>query len=443
MSRTGRAGKRMQSTLGGIANRAHCDKDHRFGALYGLLNENWLRECLPFLNKRAASGVDRVTAQQYAENLDQNLEQLVDRLKRKVYRAKLVRRKEIPKDGGKVRALGIPALEDKLLQVAVSKILQAIYEEDFLDCSYGYRPITGAPEAIRDLTRELQFGRHGWIVEADIKGYFDNIDHDWLIKMLEKRIDDRPFLALIRKWLKAGILTEEGMVIDPNTGTPQGGIVSPVLANIYLHHVLDEWFEIAVKPRNKGQAYYTRYADDFVAAFQYKDEARVFYESLGPRLEKFGLELSPAKTRMIKFSRFQLKDGEALTYLGFEIRWMKDRKGDPRVMRRTAPKRKRRSLGEFSTWVKSERNTKVRELFPKINAKLYGHYAYFGVIGNSYSLWGYYAQALRILFKWLNRRSQRRSYTWKGFCRLCRRLGLACPRITEYRNRQLSFDFVY
>ncbi len=223
----------MQTSLRGIANRAAKDKGHRFGNLYGLLNENYLKWCFWQLNRDAAPGVDKVDFKDYRENLDENIRDLVDRLKRKKYRAKLVKRKYIPKANGKQRPLGIPAIEDKLLQLGVARILDAIFEQDFMASSYGYRPKLGLRDAVRDLTRNLQFGRFTHIVEADIKGFYDNIDHSWLIRMLEQRVNDKSFIRLIEKWLKAGILDIRGEVIHPATGTPQGGIVSPVLASVH------------------------------------------------------------------------------------------------------------------------------------------------------------------------------------------------------------------
>ena len=250
--------------LWGIANKVKTNKQHRFRDLYRCLNEELIYHAWATLNKRAASGVDRVTAEAYAQDLHANIQHLVDRLKTKRYRAKLVRRVYIPKESGKQRPLGIPALEDRLVQSAVTKVLTAIYEEDFLDCSYGYRAGRGAHDAVSELTRELQFGPYHMVVEADIRGFFDHMDHDWLLKMLEQRIDDRAFLGLIRKWLKAGILETDGKVINPETGTPQGGIVSPVLANVYLHYALDLWFDRMVKKTCRGKATLTRYADDWV-----------------------------------------------------------------------------------------------------------------------------------------------------------------------------------
>jgi RNA-directed DNA polymerase len=258
----------MSTFLQGIAKKAQEQPKHRFGNLYELLNEPFLNECWRDIRKAAASGVDRISAQDYERHLDENIHNLVERLKRKRYRAKLVRRRYIPKGDGKLRPLGIPAVEDKLLQLAVTRILQAIYGQDFLRCSYGYRPQVGALDAVDRLTIKLQFGRYNFVVEADIKGFFDNIDHDWMMRMLAERIEDGAFLRLIRKWLRAGVLDTDGQILHPVTGTPQGGIISPILANVYLHYALDLWFHHVVKPRCGGEACLIRYADDVVCAFQ-------------------------------------------------------------------------------------------------------------------------------------------------------------------------------
>jgi len=294
----------VQTSLRGIANKAAKQQKHRFGNLYELLNEENLRWCWQFLRKEAAPGIDRMDYAEYQAELASNIHDLVDRLKGKRYRARLVRRHYIPKPNGKLRPLGIPTTEDKLLQLAVAKILEAIYEQDFLDCSYGYRPGRSPLDAVRHLTDELQYGRYCWIVEADIKGFFDNIDHDWMLRMLGERIDDKSFLRLIQKWLKAGILDTDGEVIHPATGTPQGGIVSPILANLYLHYALDLWFETKIKPGCRGSALLIRFADDFVCAFQDRKDAELFMEGLGTRLGKFGLETAPDKTRLLRFCRY-------------------------------------------------------------------------------------------------------------------------------------------
>jgi RNA-directed DNA polymerase len=248
--------------LQGIAKKAREQPKHRFGNLYELLNEAYLRECWQDIRKEAAYGVDHVSADAYEPQLEENIRDLVERLKGKRYRAKLVKRHDIPQGNGQRRPLGIPAVEDKLLQRAVARILEAIYEQDFLRCSYGYRPKVGALAAVDKLTIKLQFGQYPFVVEADIKGFFDTIQHGWLIRMLEERLEDGALLRLIRKWLKAGVLETDGQVLHPATGTPQGGVISPILANVYLHYALDLWYQKVVKPRCRGEACLIRYADD-------------------------------------------------------------------------------------------------------------------------------------------------------------------------------------
>jgi RNA-directed DNA polymerase len=439
MARTGKAGSTMQTSLRGISNRAAKDKECRFGNLYGLLDEEFLKWCFWQLKRDAAPGVDRVDFYQYQENLDENIANLVERLKQKKYRAKLVRRKYIPKANGKLRPLGILATDDKVLQRAVAKILEAIYEADFLDVSYAYRPEIGPSDAVRDLTRKLQFGRYAHVVEADIKGFFGNIDHHWMIRMLKERINDGPFLRLIQKWLKAGILETSGEVIHPATGTPQGGIVSPVLANVYLHYALDLWFEKRIKRGCSGEALIIRYADDFVCAFQYKQDAELFYGQLNERLGKFGLEVAPEKTRILLFSRNLQKQSKTFDFLGFEFRRGISRNFKPIIKRRTSREKLRASIASFTEWIKTNRNKKISKLMTTLRAKYRGYWNYYGVIGNHGSLKVLYYQTRRILFKWLNRRSQRLSYNWAGFKDLLNQFMIPAPRITEkYPSKQLK-----
>ena len=424
--------------LWGIANKAKTNKQHRFRDLYRCLNEELIYHAWATLNKRAASGVDRVTAEAYAQDLHANIQHLVDRLKTKRYRAKLVRRVYIPKENGKQRPLGIPALEDRLVQSAVTKVLTAIYEQDFLDCSYGYRAGRGAHDAVSELTRELQFGPYHMVVEADIRGFFDHMDHDWLLEMLEQRIDDRAFLGLIRKWLKAGILETDGKVINPETGTPQGGIVSPVLANVYLHYALDLWFDRMVKKTCRGKATLTRYADDWVCAFQHEDDAERFYQVLPKRLKKFGLEVAEEKTNKLPFSRRYLKEGQRFIFVGFEFYWENDRKGQPRVKRRTAPKKLQGARHRIKAWIKKERHLSKRDFVRGLNRRLTGHYNYFGIIGNGHAINHFYLWAMECTFKWLNRRGgKRKSFSQETFWRAVDRGLFRKPRIMEGVSRRV------
>ena len=342
---------------------------------------------------------------------------------------------EVHSEGG--WQIGIPALEDKLVQLACAKLLTAIYEQEFLSCSYGYRPGRSALDGVRDLTFDLQYGVYGYVVEADIKGFFDHMDHDWLLKMLNLRIDDRAFLGLIRKWLKAGILETDGEIIHPDTGTPQGGVVSPVLANVYLHYALDLWFEKVVKPQCRGEALMCRYADDAVWAFRYQEDAERFYRVLPKRLGKFNLEVAPDKTRILRFSRFPPSLRRRFVFLGFEFSWIPDRQGVPRVKRRTARNKLQAACRRIKEWIKLYRHLPGAQFFERLNARLRGHYNYYGVRGNSRSLYRFHHWAIECAFKWLNRRSWRRSYTWEQFVRVIEFVSLVQPRITEVARRRV------
>ena len=418
-----------QTSLLGIANKAASDKAHRFQNLFGLLTVGYLLACWRFVNKKAASGVDRKDAKSYEANLRENVEGLVEAVRGGWYRAKLVLRKYIPKLNGKLRPLGIPAIADKLLQIGVSKLLEQIYEQDFLGCSYGYRPEVGALDAVRDLSAALRRGGYHYLVEADIRSFFDKLDHEKLIELLELRIDDKAFIRLIRKWLKAGVLEPDGAVEYPEKGSPQGGIVSPILANIYLHYALDMWFEETVKAHSRGAAYLCRYADDFVCAFELEADAERFYKVLGKRLEKFGLEVAAEKTHLLRFSPINWKASGVFEFLGFEFRWGLGRWRKPVIKRRTARKKYRASLADFQEWCRAHCRLPKRVLFAKLNCKLRGYYNYYGIRGNGESLHDFFYQAKRILLKTLNRRSQRRSYNWKGFAELLKVYKLHKPRI--------------
>lgn len=424
------------TSLWAISNKARHQKSHRFGNLYRELNAALLRKAWHRLNKSSASGIDKVSAHAYAQNLEANIADLVRRLKSRSYKAKLVRRKYIPKANGKQRPLGIPAVEDKLLQTAVSMLLEAIYEQDFQKFSFGYRPKVGARDAVQALGFNLQYRPFGYVVEADIRGFFDHLDHTWLKTMLRQRIADEAFIGLINKWLKAGILEPDGTIYYPATGSPQGGVVSPMLANIYLHYVLDLWFEKVVKRYCKGKAMIVRYADDFVVAFQYRAEAEAFYRVLPKRLGKFGLEVAPEKTRLLRFSRFHPSRKRTFVFLGFEYYWDLDWKGERRLKRRTSRTKMKRALKDFTEWVKSHRHVPTKKLFAAVTRKLRGHYNYFGLPGNSRSISEYHRKVLASLFKWLQRRSRRHRMNGWRFYALVERLGLPGPKIVPYPRRK-------
>jgi len=428
-----------QTSLQGIAQTAGANKQHRFRNLYGMLTLNALMLAWRSLNKKAASGVDKVTAEQYEENLMGNLENLLDRLKGKRYRAKLVKRKYIPKDNGKSRPLGIPALEDKIVQKAVATILEAIDEQEFVDTSFGYRPNKSPRMAVDELNFQLQYRGLGYVVEADIKGFFDNMSHDIILELLSKRIDDKAFLNLIRKWLKAGILDTDGKVICPETGTPQGGIVSPILSNVYLHYALDKWFEEEVKPRCSGNVIFFRFADDWLCGFQYSVDARRYYEVLPKRLKRFNLEVEPSKTQILRFSRFHPSIKRRFTFLGFEFYWTIDRKGLPWVEKRTARKKLQGAIQRIKDWIKHNRHLPKVVFFSILKAKLTGHYNYYYTRGNSRSVWRFYDAVVVQCYKWLNRRSQRKSLTWAQLKRVWTQMGVPKPRVSQPQRSSLSW----
>jgi group II intron reverse transcriptase/maturase len=298
-----------------------------------------------------------------------------------------------------------------------------------MDFSNGYRCGRGPRDTALALREIIRRGSFRWVVDADIKGFFDNIDHDWMIRMLGERISDKAFLNLIRKWLKAGILEEDGKVINPVTGTPQGGSISAILANIYLHYALDLWFEKRIIPNCKGQVRIMRFADDFVCCFQYMDEANAFYRALGERLSKFKLTLSEEKCKIIRFTRYITSNSEAFTFLGFEYRWTTCRKGKPLIKLRTSRKKIKLAINSLTSWIRENRSKKLKELMATYKLKLQGHWNYYGVRGNFDSLKEYYDRTMESVFKWLNRRSQRKSYCWEGYKEMLKYFNIPFPKI--------------
>jgi RNA-directed DNA polymerase len=356
----------MKTELNAIAIKAQTHPKHRFQNLYGLLDAEMLEGSWGKLNKQSAPGLDGVIPNEYQQRLPENIERLSDQLKGKQYRVGDIKRVSIPKGNGKQRVLGLPIMDDKVVQQAVTQILQSIWEQDFLPSSYGYRAQKSAHQAVQSLQLNLQFKGYGYIVEADIKGFFDNMSHQWLMEMLSQRIEDKALLNLINQWLKARVGTKETGFTKPDKGSPQGGIISPVLANIYLHYALDLWFEKRVKPSLEGKAMLIRYADDFVVAFQYQHEAKAFYQELPERLKKFGLEVAEEKTHLKRFSRFQIGKERSFQFLGFEFYWDRDRKGMPIVRRRTATKRHNATLKSIDEWIKSNRSKRLNRFMPML-----------------------------------------------------------------------------
>ncbi|MEW7984556.1 MAG: group II intron reverse transcriptase/maturase [Candidatus Thiodiazotropha sp.] len=419
----------MTTALQAVAYKAQTHPRHIFQNLSNLLDEDLIYESWGQLKKNVAPGIDNVDAERYSTELNSRVTTLVDKLKRGAYRANRIKRVYIDKPNGGQRPLGLPTLEDKLVQQSVAQLLSSIYEADFLPNSYGYRPNRSAHGAIHSLRANLQFKGYGYIVEADIKGFFDTVEHSWLQKMLAQRIDDQRLVSLIGQWLKAPIVEPTGEVNKPAQGTPQGGVISPVLANIYLHYVVDLWFERVVKPRCHGRAMLIRYCDDFVVAFQLRRDAEAFYRVLPQRLAKFNLAISPEKTRLMRFSRFHPGKQCCFRFLGFEYHWSKDRQGKARMRCRTASKKQRTIMSDFYRWIKQNRSQRLVDFMRSLKRKLVGFANYFGLPDNSRSLSRLHGHVLRSLHKWLNRRSQRRSYNWAGLKEMLSYYGIRPLRV--------------
>ena len=430
----------MLTKLAGIAKVARERPQEKFTSLAHLINEEMLTICHKEMDGKKAAGIDAVTKQTYDKNLEPNLKDLVQRMKRHAYRPQPARRTYIPKPGtNKQRPLGIPAYEDKLVQAALAKILTAIYEQEFLDSSFGFRPNRSCHDAIKVLNSILMRRPINYIVDVDIKGFFEHVNHDWMIKFIEHRIQDPNIIRLIKRFLKAGTM-EEGIKYDTIEGTPQGGLVSPVISNIYLHYVIDLWFEKYVRKQCLGAAFMVRYADDNIFCFESKAEANAFYKALPERLSKFGLEISAEKSKIIAFGRNARKkdhnDGngsggkpETFDFLGFKHYCSKNRNGKFRVKRKTSSKKFRASLLRFKLWIQENRHMPMEVLMKKLGRKLQGYYQYYGITDNTEMMRKFLDELRRHLFKNLNRRSQIRSYNWGKFPLLLRKYPLPRPKI--------------
>jgi RNA-directed DNA polymerase len=425
----------MSTELDRISELAKEDGKRQFYSIAHMITFGALYAAFRGLRKKASAGVDGVTYGEYERDVAGNIQALHERLKNGKYQAQPLRRIYIPKENGKQRPISIPALEDKIVQKATVEILNAIYEQDFLDCSYGFRPGRGQHQALDEVGRVICTRPTGWILELDITAYFDSIVRKQLMEMIEKRVRDRSVLRLIRKWIQVGVI-EDGRLLVSETGTGQGQTISPLLANIYLHHVLDRWFENEVKPRIRGVAHEIRFADDAVLCFQYKEDAEKVMKVLPKRFAKYGLTIHPEKTRLVEFGRYAEENAKrkgkkpcTLDLLGFTLICARSRKGKFTVHVRTMKKRFRRGLTAIAEWCQENRHLPVDEQQKALNAKLRGHYQYYGRPTNYRSLWQFYREVHHIWHKWLSRRTRGNGMTWVKYAAILRKYPLLLPRI--------------
>jgi group II intron reverse transcriptase/maturase len=426
-----------------IGEKARKEPGLVFTSLYHHIGDvDNLRACYDALGANKATGVDGVTKEEYGKNLEENLRDLSGRLKRMGYRPGPKRRSYIPKPGSeKSRPLGISNLEDKIVEEAAKRTLEPIYEAVFEDSSYAYRPGRNQHECLDALGRTIQQKKVNHVVEADIKSFFDKVNHEWMIKFLRHRIGDERVIRLIIRMLKSGIM-EDGLVRATEEGTPQGSILSPLLSNIYLHYALDLWFSRRVRKQSRGEAYYFRFADDFLACFQYRDDAESFRLRLEDRVEGFGLQLAEEKTRCIEFGRFAREDAykrgekpKEFTFLGFAHYCGKTKEGYFKVKRRTSRKKLGQSLRKFTDWAKKARHVlKKGEMLRQARSRVVGHLNYYAITDNLERCSYYVYRATRILFKWLNRKSQRKAYTWEGFNQALAWVGWPSARVRKDLN---------
>jgi len=423
------------SFISGLATR---DKTVQFTSLAHLLNESFLKECYFRLNRNKAVGLDAVTWKDYGENLTENIATLVQKLKRKSWKPIPARRVYIPKSETEKRPIGISTIENKIVERGLAFILESIYEQDFLDSSYGYRPSRNCHQALKQINDLVTFKPVNHIIEADIKGYFDTVNHEYLMAFIRLRIGDSTLLDLIERFLKAGYV-DDGLLETSEVGTPQGSIVSPILSNIFLHYVLDQWVEKS-KSHLRGFCHLIRYADDFVCLVQYADDAETLHEALYKRFERCGLTLHPEKTRKFSFGRYEKQNAKAqkrrantFDFLGFTHFCDKSRAGRFKLGRKTRCGRFRMKMKEMNEWLESNRNkTEVSKWWKILGQKLQGHFQYYGVSGNSRAIDRFYYETTRLLYKWLNRRSQKQSMNWDGFREYLKHYPLPKPRI--YHN---------
>lgn len=426
----------MGTKLERISQLSKENSDMVFTSVWHMINIELLKECHREMDGKKAVGIDGVTKEEYEKNLEENLTNLVERLKNRSYKPKPARRVEIPKGKGKTRPLSIYCYEDKLVQEALKRVLEAVFEPHFYDEMMGFRPNKGCHTAIRHLNVMLEMSNTNWVLDADIKGFFDHLDHEWIIKFVESRIKDPNIIRLIKRYLKGGII-KDFVYEDTEEGSGQGSVCSPIMANIYMHYILVWWFKECIVPRLKGYGGLVVYADDFVVCFQYKEEAELFYELLKKRMKIFGLEMEESKTRLIEFgrnaeqSRKARGEGkpETFEFLGFTHYCSKSRSGWFRVKRKTSKKKFAKKCRELSQTMRAMRTWRLTDIFRKTNQILIGYYHYYGITDNGKSLQRMKRKVENLLFYWLNHRSQKRSYNWDGFLELLKAFPLAKPKI--------------
>ena len=425
----------ISTRLARIAELARKHPERAFMSLHHVIDVAWLREAYRRTRKNAAVGVDGQTAEQYAKHLEGNLADLLARFRAGTYRAPPVRRVHLPKGDGRTRPIGVPTFEDKILQRAVAMVLEGIYEQDFHPGSYGFRPGRSAHDALGEL-REGLMPKGGWVLEVDIRSFFDTLDHGALRSILDERVTDGVIRRAIDKWLRAGVM-ERGAVTHPDQGTPQGGVISPLLANIYLHAVLDTWFERDVKPRLVGHAFLVRYADDFVVVFEHEVDARRVMDVLPKRFGKYGLTLHPDKTRLVKFTRpTRVGNGgkpaerpSSFDLLGFTHYWGVSRKGNWVVKTKTMRARFTRALGSIRAWCRTHLHDPIAEQAKRLGAKVRGHLGYYGITGNSLSISRFVEEVRSVWYKWLSRRSNQGGIPWNRYVLILARFPLPKPRV--------------
>ena len=425
----------METKLARISQLSKENPDMVFTSIGHLINKELLMECHKMMDGKKAVGIDGVTKEDYGRNLEENLDKLVGRLKQKSYKPQPARKVEIPKDNGKTRPLSIYCYEDKLVQEALKRVLEAVFEPHFYDEMWGFRPNRGCHKAIQSLNVMLEKRPTSYVLDADIKGFFDHINHDWAVRFIESRIKDPNIIRLVRRMLKGGIL-EDYRYEKTEEGSGQGSVCSPIIANIYMHYVLVWWFKEKMQPRFRGYSGLTVYADDFVVVFQYKDDAERFYEHLKKRTEHFGMALEENKTRLIEIGRFAeercAKKGrkpQTFTFLGFTHYCSHGRNGKFRVKRKTSKKKFAKKCKEVHRIIRDMRTRRLAVIIKKMNQILVGYYHYYGITDNIDSLRNFRRQMRKSLFKWLNRRSQKKSYTWEQFDDMLRTYPLAEPKI--------------